>query len=205
MRATDHSLEVELRAERDRLVADLEKYCKELEALHSSMESEEEKAASVVEEKDAEIEKLNDDVQKAKRRSKEVWRINCDQFLLHDEEIAAKDAEIAELKSKLLMAVGMPPKDGPPSSRPARDEGMSATPVKPLSKTPPPTSVRVSGDLSPRRGKAPPVDSFSGDNELVRFDDWLPSLGRAALWNNWPSEEKLLLVISVAEPSRSGI
>ena len=40
-----------------------------------------------------------------------------------------------------------------------------------------------------RRGKAPPVDTFSGD---TRFEDWLPALKRAAAWNSWSSEETLL-------------
>ena len=42
-----------------------------------------------------------------------------------------------------------------------------------------------------RWGKAPPVDPFC-DNDIVRFDDWLPSLERAASWNSWGDGEKLL-------------
>ena len=45
------------------------------------------------------------------------------------------------------------------------------------------------------RGKAPPVDSFSGDNPDVRFDDWLPTLQRSATWNRW-SEEELLMQLA---------
>ena len=43
-----------------------------------------------------------------------------------------------------------------------------------------------------RRGKAPPVDPFSGETPDVIFDDWLPALQRAAAWNGWSDEEKLL-------------
>ena len=43
-----------------------------------------------------------------------------------------------------------------------------------------------------RRGKAPPVDSFKGSDPEVRFDDWLPTLERAAYWNGWSEEEKLI-------------
>ena len=46
-----------------------------------------------------------------------------------------------------------------------------------------------------RRGKTPPVDSFSGDNPDVRFDDWLSTLQRAATWNRW-SEEELLMQLA---------
>ena len=34
-----------------------------------------------------------------------------------------------------------------------------------------------------RKGRAPPVDTFSGEDEAVRLDDWLPALQRAATWN----------------------
>ena len=45
-----------------------------------------------------------------------------------------------------------------------------------------------------RRGKAPPVDTFTGeDPELTcRFEDWLPALQRAARWNDWGPEEQLI-------------
>ena len=43
-----------------------------------------------------------------------------------------------------------------------------------------------------RLGKAPPVDSFNGEQPEVRFEDWLPTLERAAAWNGWSNEELLL-------------
>ena len=46
-----------------------------------------------------------------------------------------------------------------------------------------------------RRGKAPPVDPFTGENFEVRLDEWLPSLERACTWNQW-SEEELLLQLA---------
>ena len=42
-----------------------------------------------------------------------------------------------------------------------------------------------------RRGKAPLVDPFTGENPEVRLDDWLPSLQRASTWNDWTEEELL--------------
>ena len=44
----------------------------------------------------------------------------------------------------------------------------------------------------PRRGKAPPVDVFSGESLDLLLDDWLPSLQRAADWNGWTEQEQLL-------------
>lgn len=42
-----------------------------------------------------------------------------------------------------------------------------------------------------RRGKAPPVETFTGVDPECRFEDWLPTLKRAASWNRW-SEDVLL-------------
>ena len=33
------------------------------------------------------------------------------------------------------------------------------------------------------RGKAPPVDVYTGENAEVRFEDWLPTLDHAVSWN----------------------
>ena len=51
------------------------------------------------------------------------------------------------------------------------------------------------GTKGPRRGKAPPVDSFSGEDERMRFEEWLPALVRASAWNRW-SEEDLLIQLA---------
>jgi len=57
----------------------------------------------------------------------------------------------------------------------------------------PTTSDRGAGsDRGRRRGKAPPVDPFTGDDPEIRFDDWLPALTRASYWNDWSLEENLL-------------
>ena len=54
------------------------------------------------------------------------------------------------------------------------------------------TSPRSPGYEAPRRGKAPPVDSFSGETMGLTFDDWFPSLQRASDWNQWSDEETLI-------------
>ena len=54
------------------------------------------------------------------------------------------------------------------------------------------TSPRSPGYEAPRRGKAPPVDSFSGETTGLTFDDWFPSLQRASDWNQWSDEEALI-------------
>ena len=42
------------------------------------------------------------------------------------------------------------------------------------------------------RGKAPPVEPFSGESEAMRSEEWLPTLERAATWNDWTEEDRLL-------------
>ena len=43
-----------------------------------------------------------------------------------------------------------------------------------------------------RRGKAPPVDSFTGEDPEIRLEDWLPALPRASEWNGWSNADQLL-------------
>ena len=132
----DREADTELIAERDRLAADVERYRVELESLRA----------------DAEKSKL--EVQGARKRLKEVWRMNCDQLIAHEEELTAKDAEIAGLKSRLSTAVGTPPKE---DSRDDVSEEVSEG------------RVYHSFARSTRRGKAPPIDPFSADDGVVRL------------------------------------
>ena len=43
-----------------------------------------------------------------------------------------------------------------------------------------------------RKGRAPPIQFFSGEDPAVTVDDWLPSLERASTWNGWSVTEKLM-------------
>ena len=43
-----------------------------------------------------------------------------------------------------------------------------------------------------RRGKAPPIDPYTAEDVRITFDDWLPILERAAVWNEWTPEESLM-------------
>ena len=42
------------------------------------------------------------------------------------------------------------------------------------------------------RGKAPPIDSFNGEDSEIWFDDWIPTLERASSWNGWTEDERLV-------------
>ena len=41
-----------------------------------------------------------------------------------------------------------------------------------------------------RKGKAPPMDLFTDQSEML-WEDWLLTFELAAVWNNWTEEEKL--------------
>ena len=45
-----------------------------------------------------------------------------------------------------------------------------------------------------RKGKAPPFDTFSGEDPEVCMDNWSPSLQRASTWNGWTEDEELILL-----------
>ena len=103
---------------------------------------------------------------------KRIWREKCDQQLAHEKAIDSKDLEIATLKTRLLSQ----------TTSPLHEEHNSPDGSM-LTSTPAP---------SYHRGKAPPVDQFSAENEDERWDDWLPSFERAAEWNGWTNAKRLL-------------
>ena len=43
-----------------------------------------------------------------------------------------------------------------------------------------------------RRGKAPPIDPFDGETGSITFEDWLPTMQRAAVWNSWSDDDCLV-------------
>ena len=117
----------------------------------------------------AEISTLKMQLCHSKARIKEVWRNSCECLGRQDNEIALRDAEIAELRQRL---------------QPATD----------LSENHDDSFISSPSAAEPRRrtGRAPPVDSFNGEKPDVLLDDWLPSLERVATWNGWTEEERLL-------------
>ena len=55
-------------------------------------------------------------------------------------------------------------------------------------------SYGASGERISRRGRAPPVNPFDGESDIL-FEDWMPGLLRAAEWNDW-SEHKTLIQLA---------
>ena len=121
-----------------------------------------------------------------KVRFRSMWHTNCQCLAEYEEVIAAKDTEIEELKCRLRSQaiVADPCSDELHlvASLEARGRVQTRTreePVRPVAST-------------ERRGKAPPIDPFMGEDPEVRIDEWLPSLERARDWNDWTEEELLL-------------
>lgn len=95
--------------------------------------------------------------------------------------LSEKDAEIDKLKKLLEKHDGL-----------ERSSEASLDDRSELSVTPPPPVHVTNPVRKTRRGKAPPVDAFTGENTKTTLDDWLPSLKRAATWNEWTDSELLL-------------
>ena len=204
-----HSSESDSSEDETGLVEEVARLKEELAEVTTLKDSKSEEATRLKEElaevvmlKDSKIENLENQIRetnerlasleralsKEKDKLKGVWRMNCEQLAACDEELTSKDAEIAQLRTRLTSST-------PPPRRPldpAASEFVPGTPTAVL-----PSHSEVSGLLTPlshrrRSGKAPPVDPFSGETAELRFEDWLPSLERAATWNNWSEEEKLM-------------
>ena len=66
-------------------------------------------------------------------------------------------------------------------------------PLFPIAEPPvAPLPTLLTGSSVQRRGKAPPIDSFNGEDSEILFDDWLLTLERAANWNGWTEDERLM-------------
>ena len=79
-----------------------------------------------------------------------------------------------------------------PGSRPYMRSRVDPVTVLPPSSPIDRTDSVSAGNSYTRRGKAPPVDSFTGESPNILFEDWLPALQRAADWNRWSDEETLI-------------
>ena len=113
-----------------------------------------------------EVTRLTAEVEKLSKQCKELWNLNCSQMAEFDEILSAKDEEIATLHQ----SAGH-------SAATTEQESIPQAGLRPVHH---------------RKGKAPPVDSFSADDPTLPFEDWLPGLQRAADWYAWTEAEHLL-------------
>ena len=137
----------------------------------------------------AEVSGLRDKLQGEKEQRRELWRLNCQHLRELEELIAEKDKEIAALKDRIS-------ESGSPIAlySPARVSGGGEPPRSHTAPAlvVPPASPSL-GELHPsRKGKAPPIDFFDGETGSITFEDWLSTLQRAAVWNNWSDNDCLV-------------
>ena len=116
-------------------------------------------------------------------KAKKFWSQKCEQLLAHEAAIEEKDVIIATLHDEIHG--GMKQWHSLSELEVSTDV---STPLLPVASP----QSEVHGATQGRRGKAPPVDSYHGSDPEVHFDDWLPTLERAAQWNQWSDEERLL-------------
>ena len=100
--------------------------------------------------------------------------------------LQAKDAEITKLQKQLSILEAPSASSIITASTPGTTATRNPTNISDDRET------LILQTLSSRRGKAPPVESFTGEESSVHWDDWLPTLERAATWNNWSEQEKLI-------------
>ena len=144
---------------------------------------------------EGEVSRLGELLKRETERVSEMWRMSCAQVVGFDEAITAKDTEIELLRariSELEASVGRRPM-GPalvPASVPTVHPPGPVTSGHVRLASLAPHSTHTSAPA--RRGKAPPVNEFSGEDPECLLEDWLPSLERVSLWNAWSEEEQMI-------------
>jgi len=161
---------------------ELEAVTEELRQARLALEEEKQRSAAQM----AELTALRESLAKEKQKVKRMWREKCEQLLTHEDEQDTKDAEIRTLKAELARLQGH--SSGTLLHGPEVTPTGSATPIRRL-------EYEVNrGPSGSRVGKAPPIDTFTGESVDVLWEDWLPLFERAAHWNGWTEEEKLLQI-----------
>ena len=117
-----------------------------------------------------EVVSLKASVQAEKLKAKRFWRLRCEQMLREEDRLQAKETEIAELREQLNLH-----ETSPRSTSNARALGTSPTRSTTGGHE---CEMTIHPTPSVRRGKAPPVEAFTGDEATVHWDDWLPTLER---------------------------
>ena len=158
--------------------------------LRSALEEEQQRAADHL----AELTSAKEALAREKQKVKRMWRDKCEQLLRHEDQQNAKDAEIQSLKAELARLRASHERTSEErvrsSSVPSNSEGLSSNDGGGLLISP---QHEISGRTqSARVGKAPPIDTFTGENPDTLWEDWLPTFERAAHWNHWTEEERLL-------------
>ena len=186
-------------------------YSGELLEVQRQLGLEREKVLELVQEKEtlqqqlstSELQSLKEEVKRGQDKVVQLWHTNCQQLLTHDSEMLEKDREIrvlcdrlhkaemelATLKLERLSAGTHPRVSHSTTTNLMGPTAEGAIPTGTFTATAAPWGRDHS---QYRRGKAPPIDEFTGEDRRITFDDWLPILERAATWNGWTQDELLM-------------
>ena len=151
-------------------------------------------------------------LQRERETARRLWEQNCRKLQDLDAALADKEEQLAELTTRL--AQPQTTYAAPVAHNLSHSLSVSSFSLPQL--TPHPAAALVGGPqlsrrASPepeqpgrdagaarpgarvrRRGKALPVEPYTGEDESIQLDDWLPTLERAGQWNDWAAEELLL-------------
>ena len=186
----------------EELQSRLETVMREKAEAESALEERSQRVATLEASETASAARIRDligELESEKERARTMWRLNCDQIARYDTELVERESEVTALRTQLeaekkrtvSREVEVPPT---PTAVERELFEHGPTPGHSVSRgvASPSTSRGVAPSSTERRGRAPPVDPFTGENPELRLDDWLPNLERAAKWNNWNEDELLL-------------
>ena len=137
-----------------------------------------------------EVGELTVKLERANSRVRELWSDQCTLSVEYDKQLVEAELEIERLRSQLAGRPTSVAETGSVTTLPYSST-VPRVDRQPLPRGPV-TRGLVTRDPVQRRGKAPPVEPFSGESEAQRIDDWLPILERAATWNDWTEDDRLL-------------
>ena len=135
-----------------------------------------------------EVSELRDGMRVSKQKYRELWRLNCEQLSEYDSLVASKEEEIKALQGR--MAELEAPKTGSVSSSLLHGVHLASDAIE--SRVTEPSHPASEPRPVSRQGKAPPIDPFDGETVGITFEDWLPTLQRAATWNGWTDDDCLV-------------
>ena len=132
-----------------------------------------------------EVSELRDGMRVSKQKYRELWRLNCEQLSEYDSLVAAKEEALQGRMAELEA-----PKTGSVSSSLLHGVHLASDAIE--SRVTEPSHPASEPRPVSRRGKAPPIDPFDGETVGITFEDWLPTLQRAATWNGWTDDDCLV-------------
>ena len=141
----------------DQLSSRVEELTAKLQTVNETLD--EERASG--REKDTEIETLKGMLAKEKQRVKRHWRERCEQLMAHEEALEEKDVEIMSLKGRILSLNNARPVEEVSAEQAEQPSHTTDSPLQGLTtlsshEVPETTSIA-------RRGKAPPVEPYTGE------------------------------------------